>query len=194
MAEDAGEARVRDSSDVELPELPWRARVALRAAALRFHVRAFARAVATSTGFVRDAAFLFSAWFLIAAIMRYEGDGGRTAASGEAAMGGSGALFYIVFELTSAFGNVGLSLGSIADPSRPTSYSGDLTAAALLIVCAVQIFGRTRDMPATVDSALSVPTVDAKDVLRQSLSLADPANACAVEDVEDGAAPAIEDV
>ena len=88
MAEDAGEARVRDSSDVELPELPWRARVALRAAALRFHVRAFARAVATSTGFVRDAAFLFSAWFLIAAIMRYEGDGGRTAASGEAAMGG----------------------------------------------------------------------------------------------------------
>ena len=155
---------------------PWRARVALRAAALRFHVRAFARAVATSTGFVRDAAFLFSAWFLIAAIMRYEGDGGRTAASGEAAMGGSGALFYIVFELTSAFGNVGLSLGSIADPSRPTSYSGDLTAAALLIVCAVQIFGRTRDMPAAVDSALSLPTVDAADVLRQSLSLDAPEN------------------
>ncbi|KAH8074363.1 high-affinity potassium ion transmembrane transporter [Aureococcus anophagefferens] len=100
--------------------------------------------------------------------MRYEGDGGRTAASGEAAMGGSGlrsgALFCIVFELTSAFGNVGLSLGSIADPSRPTSYSGDLTAAALLIVCAVQIFGRTRDMPAAVDSGLSLPTVDAADV------------------------------
>ena len=83
---------------------------------------------------------------------------------------------YIVFELTSAFGNVGLSLGSIADPSRPTSYSGDLTAAALLIVCAVQVFGRTRDMPAAVDSALSLPTVDAADVLRQSLSLDAPEN------------------
>ncbi|KAH8046867.1 high-affinity potassium ion transmembrane transporter [Aureococcus anophagefferens] len=129
------------------------ARVALRAAALRFHVRARGRG---ADGLRARRGLLFLAWFLIAAIMRYEGDGGRTAASGEAAMGGSGALFYIVFELTSAFGNVGLSLGSIADPSRPTSYSGDLTAAALLIVCAVQIFGRTQpslDAPENLSEA-----------------------------------------
>ena len=186
---------------------PWRARVDLRAKALGFHIRRGLRGAVAAQGFARDAAALFLAWFLIAAIMQYTADGHRhskaLAGSDDALaaheadgtpVAGSGALFYIIFELTSAFGNVGLSLGSIDHPDRPVGYSGDLSTAALFIVGLVQIFGRTRDMPATVDSALSVPTVDAKDVLRQSLSLADPANACAVEDVEDGAAPAIEDV
>ena len=35
-------------------------------------------------------------------------------------------LFAVIFELVSAFGNVGLSLGSYKNPSSPCSFSVDL--------------------------------------------------------------------
>ena len=93
----------------------------------------------------------------------------------------AGVLFYIIFELTSAFGNVGLSLGSLRRPNSPASFSRDLNAMCLLIVCLVQVAGRTRDMPAMVDSALSLPTIDTEDVLRASQTYR-PDNLAAVDD------------
>ena len=135
---------------------PWRDRIALRASALGFHLRRGFHAARAETGFARNAMYLFLAWFVIAALMDYEADSGRDV------------LFYIIFELISSFGNVGLSLGSIKQPSSPASFVKDLNTASLLIVGIVTVFGRTRDMPARVDSALSLPTIDTEDVFHAS--------------------------
>jgi len=98
----------------------------------------------------------------------------------------TGAVFYIIFELASAFGNVGLSLGSIKRPSAPTSFSRDLRAnyGALLVMCVVMVAGRTRELPGHIDSALSLPTVTPDDILRDSTVMHEPANAASVDGAE----------
>ena len=75
--------------------------------------------------------------------------------------GTSAALFFCLFEITSAFGNVGLSLGSIKNKeSKPCDFSQDLTPLSLVVVSAVALFGRTRDLPSTLDASLSLPKLD----------------------------------
>ena len=71
----------------------------------------------------------------------------------------------IIFELVSAYGNVGLSLGSLRTPSSPCSFSLDLSHVGRLVVMAVMLLGRTRDLPLKIDSALHVNFSSADDIL-----------------------------
>lgn len=67
-------------------------------------------------------------------------------------------MFAILFEVTSAYANVGFSIGS---PTVDTSISGDLRHLSKLILCATMIRGRTRGLPVLVDRAVLTPVGDA---------------------------------
>eukprot|EP00971_Amphidinium_carterae_P193245 3835086-Amphidinium_carterae.1 len=56
---------------------------------------------------------------------------------------GSFSFFKIVYELVSAYGTVGLSLGSVTG----NSFCEDWTSASLVVLCAAMLLGRTRDLP-----------------------------------------------
>lgn len=64
-------------------------------------------------------------------------------------------LFTIIFELSSAYGTVGLSLGT---PNMNTSLSGEFRTLSKLVVCAVMIRGRHRGLPIAIDRAVLLPT------------------------------------
>ncbi|KFY25124.1 hypothetical protein V491_01889 [Pseudogymnoascus sp. VKM F-3775] len=64
------------------------------------------------------------------------------------------ALFPLFFEVVSAYGNVGLSLGH---PSVSTSLSGKFTTFSKLIICIVMIRGRHRTLPYAIDRAIMLP-------------------------------------
>ncbi|EKM53378.1 uncharacterized protein PHACADRAFT_211077 [Phanerochaete carnosa HHB-10118-sp] len=63
-------------------------------------------------------------------------------------------IFTIVFELVSAYGSVGLSLGL---PYANYSFSGALRPLSKLIVCAVMLRGRHRGLPVAIDRAVMLP-------------------------------------
>ncbi|KAJ7821116.1 cation transport protein-domain-containing protein [Mycena olivaceomarginata] len=63
-------------------------------------------------------------------------------------------IFSVVFELVSAYGTVGLSLGI---PTENYSFSGALTPLSKLIVCLVMIRGRHRGLPVAIDRAVMLP-------------------------------------
>ncbi|KAF8511515.1 cation transport protein-domain-containing protein [Gautieria morchelliformis] len=63
-------------------------------------------------------------------------------------------IFTIIFELTSAYGTVGLSLGI---PSANYSFSGALQPLSKLIICAVMLRGRHRGLPVAIDRAVLLP-------------------------------------
>ncbi|KAJ7647734.1 cation transport protein-domain-containing protein [Roridomyces roridus] len=63
-------------------------------------------------------------------------------------------IFSIVFELVSAYGTVGLSLGL---PTANYSFSGALKPLSKLIVCFVMIRGRHRGLPVAIDRAVMLP-------------------------------------
>ncbi|KAH8926165.1 TrkH-domain-containing protein [Atractiella rhizophila] len=63
-------------------------------------------------------------------------------------------LFTIMFDLISAYGTVGLSLGL---PFRNTSLAGAFRPLSKLILCAVMIRGRHRGLPVAVDRAVVLP-------------------------------------
>ncbi|EJD07960.1 uncharacterized protein FOMMEDRAFT_164765 [Fomitiporia mediterranea MF3/22] len=63
-------------------------------------------------------------------------------------------IFTIIFELMSAYGGVGLSLGL---PYANYSFSGAFTPLSKLIVCAVMIRGRHRGLPNAIDRAVMLP-------------------------------------
>ncbi|KZV78550.1 TrkH-domain-containing protein, partial [Exidia glandulosa HHB12029] len=60
-----------------------------------------------------------------------------------------------VFELVSAYGTVGLSLGT---PNANYSFSGELKPLSKLIICAVMIRGRHRGLPVAIDRAVLLPS------------------------------------
>ncbi|KAJ8489572.1 hypothetical protein ONZ45_g13536 [Pleurotus djamor] len=60
-------------------------------------------------------------------------------------------IFNVVFELVSAYGTVGLSLGT---PTTNSSFSGSFRTLSKLIVCAVMIRGRHRGLPVAIDRAV----------------------------------------
>ncbi|KAJ3993863.1 cation transport protein-domain-containing protein [Lentinula boryana] len=64
-------------------------------------------------------------------------------------------IFNIVFELTSAYGTVGLSLGI---PTENYSFSGAFRPLSKLIVCLVMIRGRHRGLPVAIDRAVMLPS------------------------------------
>ncbi|KAJ7772100.1 cation transport protein-domain-containing protein [Mycena maculata] len=63
-------------------------------------------------------------------------------------------IFSVVFELVSAYGTVGLSLGI---PTANYSFSGAFTPLSKLIVCFVMIRGRHRGLPVAIDRAVMLP-------------------------------------
>ncbi|KAJ7686542.1 cation transport protein-domain-containing protein [Mycena rosella] len=63
-------------------------------------------------------------------------------------------IFSVVFELVSAYGTVGLSLGI---PTQNFSFSGAFTPLSKLIVCFVMIRGRHRGLPVAIDRAVMLP-------------------------------------
>ncbi|ROT34443.1 potassium transporter [Sodiomyces alkalinus F11] len=68
-------------------------------------------------------------------------------------------VFPIFFEVTSAYGNVGLSLGHSA---VSTSLSGQFSLASKLVICALMIRGRHRWLPYALDRAVMLPTERAR--------------------------------
>ncbi|KAG0708602.1 cation transport protein-domain-containing protein [Suillus ampliporus] len=65
------------------------------------------------------------------------------------------AQFREVFELVSAYGTVGLSLGI---PTENYSFSGALKPLSKLIVCLVMLRGRHRGLPVAIDRAILLPS------------------------------------
>ncbi|KAK8132044.1 hypothetical protein PG999_000217 [Apiospora kogelbergensis] len=63
-------------------------------------------------------------------------------------------VFSVFFEVVSAYGNVGLSLGH---PAVSTSLSGQFTVFSKLVVCAMMIRGRHRGLPYSLDRAVLLP-------------------------------------
>ncbi|KAF1969798.1 potassium transporter [Bimuria novae-zelandiae CBS 107.79] len=65
------------------------------------------------------------------------------------------AVFPIFFEVVSAYGNVGLSLGH---PSVLTSLCGQFTPFSKIVICAMMIRGRHRGLPYQLDRAIMLPS------------------------------------
>ncbi|KAI8968105.1 cation transport protein-domain-containing protein [Trametes punicea] len=63
-------------------------------------------------------------------------------------------IFTVLFELVSAYGTVGLSLGV---PYANYSFSGALRPLSKLIICAVMLRGRHRGLPVAIDRAVMLP-------------------------------------
>ncbi|CAI6335467.1 unnamed protein product [Periconia digitata] len=64
-------------------------------------------------------------------------------------------VFAIFFEVVSAYGNVGLSLGH---SSNLTSLCGHFMPFSKLVICAMMIRGRHRGMPYSLDRAITLPS------------------------------------
>ncbi|GJC82577.1 low-affinity potassium transport protein [Colletotrichum liriopes] len=65
------------------------------------------------------------------------------------------AVFPVLFEVTSAYGNVGLSLGG---PSGMVSMVGHYGIFEKLVICAMMIRGRHRGLPYALDRAVNLPS------------------------------------
>ncbi|CCK73599.1 Trk1p NDAI_0G06160 [Naumovozyma dairenensis CBS 421] len=64
-------------------------------------------------------------------------------------------VFSILFEIVSAYGTVGLSLGY---PNTNQSFSGRLTVLSKLVIIAMLIRGRNRGLPYSLDRAIMLPS------------------------------------
>ncbi|CAI7627704.1 unnamed protein product [Penicillium crustosum] len=64
-------------------------------------------------------------------------------------------VFSVLFEVVSAYGNVGLSLGY---PTVSTSLSGEFTVFSKLVICVIMIRGRHRGLPYKLDRAIVLPS------------------------------------
>ncbi|PLB50276.1 cation transporter [Aspergillus steynii IBT 23096] len=63
-------------------------------------------------------------------------------------------VFAVFFEVASAYGNVGLSLGY---PTVATSLSGQFSTFSKVVICAMMIRGRHRGLPYSLDRAILLP-------------------------------------
>lgn len=64
-------------------------------------------------------------------------------------------LFAVLFEIVSAYGTVGLSLGY---PGTNTSFSAQLRTISKLVIMAMEVRGRHRGLPYTLDRAVLLPS------------------------------------
>ncbi|KIO22662.1 hypothetical protein M407DRAFT_79030 [Tulasnella calospora MUT 4182] len=74
-------------------------------------------------------------------------------------------IFSVLFELVSAYGTVGLSLGI---PDKNYSFSGAFSTLSKLIVIAVMIRGRHRGLPVAIDRAVVLKGYDFPDGYEQN--------------------------
>jgi Trk-type K+ transport system membrane component len=65
-------------------------------------------------------------------------------------------VYPIFFELLSAFGTVGLSFGY---PGSVLALSAQFNTFGKLVVCAVMLLGKHRDLPKNVDPAVHLPSL-----------------------------------
>lgn len=93
-----------------------------------------------------DLWFVFLGFFLIAII-----EGARLENTNEYAF----SLFSVLFEIVSAYGTVGLSLGF---PDTNASFSAQFRTLSKLIIIAMQIRGRHRGLPYALDRAILLPS------------------------------------
>ncbi|KAJ5120070.1 hypothetical protein N7448_010739 [Penicillium atrosanguineum] len=63
-------------------------------------------------------------------------------------------VFSVLFEVVSAYANVGLSLGF---PTNSASLSGEFTTFSKLVICFMMIRGRHRGLPYSIDRAIVLP-------------------------------------
>lgn len=94
-----------------------------------------------------DLWYIFLGLFIIAIV---EGD--RLESSSQAA---SFSLFAVLFEIVSAYGTVGLSLGY---PTTDASFSSQFRVISKLVIIAMQIRGRHRGLPYALDRAILLPS------------------------------------
>ncbi|KAI0006312.1 TrkH-domain-containing protein [Xylariaceae sp. FL0662B] len=86
-------------------------------------------------------------------------------------------VFNVVFEVVSAYGCVGISIGV---PTAAYSFSGGLFTGSKLVLCAVMIRGRHRGLPVALDRAVRLPGDDMHIVeeedhrIRRSISVRGP--------------------
>ncbi|GLB38209.1 putative cation transport protein [Lyophyllum shimeji] len=64
-------------------------------------------------------------------------------------------IFTVMFEVVSAYGTIGLSLGT---PNNNFSFSGELKTLSKLVLCVVMIRGRHRVLPVAIDRAVMLPS------------------------------------
>ncbi|KAG6828526.1 hypothetical protein H0H92_007654 [Tricholoma furcatifolium] len=64
-------------------------------------------------------------------------------------------IFSVVFDVVSAYGTVGLSLGT---PNNNFSFSGEFKPLSKFIICLVMIRGRHRVLPVAIDRAVMLPS------------------------------------
>lgn len=123
--------------------VPVRARVAFRLAAFRRSVRALLGELAWGRGssFAREIGCVVLAWFVILSFEPFRPESEQTSA-----------IFNVIFEACSAFGNVGLSLGSLKHPF--CSFSADLKLQSQFVLLLLMVAGRAREFPREVDGAL----------------------------------------
>jgi hypothetical protein len=62
-------------------------------------------------------------------------------------------IFSLLYEISSAFGTVGLSLGY---PNTVTSFSARWSVASKVLLCGVMLMGRHRGLPSELDSAVAI--------------------------------------
>ncbi|KAF1828968.1 potassium transport protein 1 [Decorospora gaudefroyi] len=64
-------------------------------------------------------------------------------------------VFAVFFEVVSAYGNVGLSLGNV---NSMTSFSGHFSVFGKVVICAMMLRGRHRGLPYALDRAINLPS------------------------------------
>lgn len=69
-------------------------------------------------------------------------------------------FYKILFEIVSAYGTVGLSLGSTVSPN---SFCTDWTKGSQLLLCAIMLLGRARGLPLSIDHAFNMDFRTATD-------------------------------
>ncbi|KAI1353467.1 TrkH-domain-containing protein [Xylaria sp. FL0043] len=90
-------------------------------------------------------------------------------------------VFNVVFEVVSAYGCVGISIGF---PNQAYSFSGGLYPGSKLVLCAVMLRGRHRGLPVALDRAVRLPgdemhRVEEEDhEIRRSMSARRPSVTC----------------
>ncbi|KIW29242.1 uncharacterized protein PV07_05067 [Cladophialophora immunda] len=93
-----------------------------------------------------DLWYIFLGMFIIAIV-----EGGRLQNINESAF----TLFSVLFEIVSAYGTVGLSLGY---PTINASFSAEFHVLSKLVIIAMQIRGRHRGLPYELDRAILLPS------------------------------------
>ena len=93
-----------------------------------------------------DLWYVFLGLFIISIV-----EGGRLANTNEYAF----TIFSVLFEIVSAYGTVGLSLGY---PGIDASFSAEFAVLSKLVVIAMEIRGRHRGLPYALDRAILLPS------------------------------------